>query len=318
MASTENSIFGKDNYDKTQARINNLIARHNADMSEMRSEMNKLKKSVSDGKNLVANAITSNFLGDISVNRSISEYGTTYPSFGDLASAIESITSESINWNPPYKTTKQLEGYYNGTISTNAAYDKGYIAGYSAGYDDGYAAGVADGGATVTPPSTSTPTTGPSGDATADCVLEGRTFQSAAAGSSATGTMPNRGKLNWAPDKSTKETLKAGYYSGGTLSTANAAPKTSTIVRGSRISVSGMLGQTEIPIIVSSEITKYFKKIKIKKSLYLQLNGKDLKFTGDWLTMDTPSGDLKFTVDESGWDPTTGARICDVNVVGIN
>ena len=308
MASTENSIFGKDNYDKTQARINNLIARHNADMSEMRSEMNKLKKSVSDGKNLVANAITSNFLGDISVNRSISEYGTTYPSFGDLASAIESITSESINWNPPYKTTKQLEGYYNGTISTNAAYDAGYSA--------GYAAGLAAGEATVTPPST--PTTGPSGNAPAKYVLEGYTFQSEVAGSSATGTMPNRGKLNWEPNKSTKETLKAGYYSGGTLSTANAAPKTSTIVEGSRISVAGMLGQTEIPIIISSEITKYFKKIKIRKSIHLKLNGKDLTFTGDWLTMDTPSGDLKFTVSEDGWDPTTGARICDVNVVGIN
>jgi len=36
------------------------------------------------------------------------------------------------------------------------------------------------------------------------------------------GTMPNHGSLNWSPATSTSYTIPAGYYTGGTLSTANA------------------------------------------------------------------------------------------------
>ena len=53
------------------------------------------------------------------------------------------------------------------------------------------------------------------GNATASQVLSGKTFTSTA-GVNLTGTMPNRGALNWSSSNTTK-TVSAGYYSGGTL-----------------------------------------------------------------------------------------------------
>ena len=41
-------------------------------------------------------------------------------------------------------------------------------------------------------------------------------------GNKITGSMPNRGALNWSPSSSTSYTVPAGYYSGGTLSSAGA------------------------------------------------------------------------------------------------
>ena len=41
-------------------------------------------------------------------------------------------------------------------------------------------------------------------------------------GSKVTGTMPNRGALNWSPSSSTSYTVPAGYYSGGTLNSSGA------------------------------------------------------------------------------------------------
>lgn len=59
------------------------------------------------------------------------------------------------------------------------------------------------------------------GTATAGNVLSGKTFTSTA-GVNLSGTMANRGALNWNPSGSESKTVSAGYYSGGTLSTANA------------------------------------------------------------------------------------------------
>ena len=53
------------------------------------------------------------------------------------------------------------------------------------------------------------------GNATAGNVLSGKTFTSTA-GVNLTGTMPNRGNLNWSASNTAK-TVSAGYYSGGTL-----------------------------------------------------------------------------------------------------
>lgn len=53
------------------------------------------------------------------------------------------------------------------------------------------------------------------GNATVGNVLSGKTFTSTA-GVNLTGTMPNRGNLNWSASNTTK-TVSAGYYSGGTL-----------------------------------------------------------------------------------------------------
>ena len=59
------------------------------------------------------------------------------------------------------------------------------------------------------------------GNATVADVLSGKTFSNSTQ-SGLTGTMANRGTLNWAPSNSTSYSIPAGYYSGGTISTANA------------------------------------------------------------------------------------------------
>ena len=56
--------------------------------------------------------------------------------------------------------------------------------------------------------------------ATADKILKDYTAYKD--GQLITGTMINRGELNWSPSTSTSYTVPAGYYSGGTISTANA------------------------------------------------------------------------------------------------
>lgn len=55
-----------------------------------------------------------------------------------------------------------------------------------------------------------------SGDAAVGNVLTGKTFYAADAKTKLTGTMPNRGALNWSGNNTTKA-VDAGYYSGGTL-----------------------------------------------------------------------------------------------------
>ena len=52
-------------------------------------------------------------------------------------------------------------------------------------------------------------------------VLTGYTFSSAN-GTNLSGTMANRGKLNWSPGGSTSYAVPAGYYSGGTLNSSSA------------------------------------------------------------------------------------------------
>lgn len=54
------------------------------------------------------------------------------------------------------------------------------------------------------------------GDATAGNVLTGKTFYSNNPKSKLTGTMPNRGNLNWSGNNTTAS-VAAGYYTGGTL-----------------------------------------------------------------------------------------------------
>ncbi len=61
------------------------------------------------------------------------------------------------------------------------------------------------------------------GDATASQILSGRTAW--AQGRKITGTMPNRGELNWKPSDGTTYTVPAGYYSGGTLDSSDAYNK---------------------------------------------------------------------------------------------
>ena len=56
------------------------------------------------------------------------------------------------------------------------------------------------------------------GDAEATQILTGK--KAIVKGTEITGTMANRGKLNWNPSSSTSYTVPAGYYSGGTLNSS--------------------------------------------------------------------------------------------------
>lgn len=69
-------------------------------------------------------------------------------------------------------------------------------------------------------------------------VLSGYTFSSAN-GVNLSGTMPNRGNLNWSPSSSTSYSVPAGYYSGGTLNSANAynAGKTAATISATQVSL---------------------------------------------------------------------------------
>ena len=57
------------------------------------------------------------------------------------------------------------------------------------------------------------------GNAEANQILTGK--KAIVKGTEITGTMANRGKLNWNPSSSTAYTVPAGYYSGGTISSSN-------------------------------------------------------------------------------------------------
>lgn len=59
------------------------------------------------------------------------------------------------------------------------------------------------------------------GTATAGQVLTGYSFTNSS-GVGLSGSMPNRGALNWNPVNSTSYTVPAGYYSGGTLNSSSA------------------------------------------------------------------------------------------------
>ena len=61
------------------------------------------------------------------------------------------------------------------------------------------------------------------GDAEATQILTGKKV--IVKGTEITGTMANRGNLNWNPSSSTTYTVPAGYYSGGTISSSNAYSK---------------------------------------------------------------------------------------------
>ena len=61
------------------------------------------------------------------------------------------------------------------------------------------------------------------GDAEASQILTGK--KAIVKGTEITGTMANRGNLNWNPSSSTTYTVPAGYYSGGTISSSSAYSK---------------------------------------------------------------------------------------------
>lgn len=100
-----------------------------------------------------------------------------------------------------------------GTMPNRGAVTQSLNAGGSYTIPQGYH----NGNGKVTANSLSSQT---SGNASSAQILTG--YNAWVNGSNINGSMPNRGNLNFNPNSSTSQSVPAGYYSGGTLSSANA------------------------------------------------------------------------------------------------
>lgn len=104
-------------------------------------------------------------------------------------------------------------------------------------------------------------------------------------GSKVTGNMANRGTLNFNPSSSTSQSVSAGYYSGGTLSSANAynagfnAGK-ATVVDLGIISASSQSGSNTRDS--TFNLTKYsgYKNISASNIIYMPISWKNGGGTG--------------------------------------
>jgi hypothetical protein len=122
--------------------------------------------------------------------------GITFTSENGVNLTGTMANNGELNWKPTTSTTYTLQaGYYSGgTLDSSSV--------YTTGYNDGIK---------VTK----------QGTATASQVLTGYTFTNSS-NVNISGTMANRGILNWSPTTSTTYTVPAGYYSGGTLDSSGA------------------------------------------------------------------------------------------------
>jgi hypothetical protein len=122
--------------------------------------------------------------------------GVTFTSENGVNLTGTMANNGELNWKPTTSTTYKLQaGYYSGgTLDSSSV--------YTTGYNDGI--NVAK-----------------QGTATASQVLTGYTFTNSS-NVNISGTMANRGTLNWSPTTSTTYTVPAGYYSGGTLNSSGA------------------------------------------------------------------------------------------------
>ena len=100
-----------------------------------------------------------------------------------------------------------------GTMPNRGAVTQSLNAGGSYTIPQGYH----NGSGKVTANSLSSQT---SGNASSAQILTG--YNAWVNGSNINGSMPNRGNLNFNPSNSTSQSVASGYYSGGTLSSANA------------------------------------------------------------------------------------------------
>lgn len=152
MAFGDSILWGKSDISRLHGRINKLL-----------QEMATLKKSVSDGKTLVANAITA-FPG-VTIN----EYSEGIPTFNGMAGALNGIgkhNGEAIT----LSGTGENGGHWH-SLPT------GYWYGCAINAWSEYNAGYSNGQASVSQAH--------SGNAAASDVLSGKTFQSATAGTPA-------------------------------------------------------------------------------------------------------------------------------------
>jgi len=107
------------------------------------------------------------------------------------------------------------------------------------------------------------------GNATEEQVLEGVTFSNSKA-IGLTGSMPNRGLLNWNPSGNETFSVPAGYYSGGTLSTENAYNSGNSNKSSVYVFSSNFVSSSNITIDISS-IPEY-KKLTVD-DIYLHISG---------------------------------------------
>ena len=141
-------------------------------------------------------------LGNITANPIETIYAC---SSGDGDATANQILSGRTAWVKGQKVT--------GTMPNRGAVSQTLNAGGSYTIPEGYHNG--SGKVTAASLASQTP-----GTATASQILSGRTAW--VNGNKITGTMPNRGNLNWKPSNGTTYTVPAGYYSGGTLDSTSA------------------------------------------------------------------------------------------------
>ncbi len=141
-------------------------------------------------------------LGNITANPVQTIYAC---SSGDGDATANQILSGRTAWVKGQKVT--------GTMPNRGAVSQTLNAGGSYTIPEGYHNG--SGKVTAASLASQTP-----GTATASQILSGRTAW--VNGNKITGTMPNRGNLNWKPSNGTTYTVPAGYYSGGTLDSTSA------------------------------------------------------------------------------------------------
>ena len=141
-------------------------------------------------------------LGNITANPVQTIYAC---SSGDGDATANQILSGKTAWVKGSKVT--------GTMPNRGAVTQTLKAGGSYTIPEGYHNGK--GKITVSSLSSQT-----DGTATAAQILSGKTAW--VNGKKITGTMANRGKLNWKPSNGTTYTVPAGYYSGGTLDSRDA------------------------------------------------------------------------------------------------
>ena len=141
-------------------------------------------------------------LGNITANPIQTIYAC---SSGDGDATASQILSGKTAWVKGKKVT--------GTMVNRGAVSQTLNAGGSYTIPEGYH----NGSGKITASSLSSQT---QANATASQILSGRTAW--VNGSKVTGTMANRGNLNWKPSNGTTYTVPAGYYSGGTLDSTSA------------------------------------------------------------------------------------------------
>ncbi len=248
-----------------------------------KTEGDALKKSVSDGKTTVAKVITEQGIvtaADASfatIAQNIQAAGTSRYNAGYSAGNIADYQAGANDSKKGTATANQvLSGYtFTNTTGINLA---GAMANQGAkaatlncGESYTIPAGYHNGSGKIT---ANTLTFQTSATATAPQLLSGYTAW--ANGNKITGTMINRGNLNWNPTTAGSKTIAAGYYSGGTISnsaaisnelqlqlqsiTAEWAQKTQKSNTITARVVRGNLGGTDINVGVTIPLSQ-FKKL---------------------------------------------------------